>query len=153
MGSRHRGNRCNGYGQTSVARRHCITHHRRFFAAGSYLRSRTRQDFHPARPSGNRKIANDYQYHRQRALQRKTSLICSGKDGCPLRCAKQIGSYRPSSILSGNSFQQNKEIRRYLATERNYGNYQADTSRRIQKGSGTPAEFTGGIESIYRSPA
>ena len=153
MGSRHRGNRCNGYGQTSVARRHCITHHRRFFATGSHLRSRTRQDFHPARASGNRKIANDYQYYRQRALQRKTCFICSGKDGRPLRCAKQIGSYRPGSVLSGNSFQQDKEIRRYLATERNHGNYQADTSRRIQKGSGTPAEFTVGIESIYRSPA
>ena len=50
-------------------------------------------------------------------------------------------------------FQQDKEIRRYLSTKRNHGNYQADTSRRIQKGSGTPAEFTGGIESIYRSPA
>ena len=153
MGSRHRGNRCNGYGQTSVARRHCITHHRRFFATGSHLRSRTRQDFHPARASGNRKIANDYQYYRQRTLQRKTCFICSGKDGCPLRCAKQIGSYRPGSVLSGNSFQQDKEIRRYLSTKRNHGNYQADTSRRIQKGSGTPAEFTGGIESIYRSPA
>lgn len=103
--------------------------------------------------SGNRKIANDYQYYRQRALQRKTCFICSGKDGSPLRCAKQIGSYRAGSVLSGNSFQQDKEIRRYLSTKRNHGNYQADTSRRIQKGSGTPAEFTSGIESIYRSPA
>ena len=55
--------------------------------------------------------------------------------------AKQIGSYRAGSVLSGNSFQQNKEIRRYFTTERNNGNYQADASRRIQKGSGTFAEL------------
>ena len=83
----------------------------------------------------------------------KRVLFVAEKMAAPLRCAKQAGSYWTGSVLSGNSFQQDKEIRRYLATERNYGNYQADTSRRIQKGSGTPAEFTGGIESIYRSPA
>ena len=39
----------------------------------------------------------------------KRVFICSGKDGCPLRCAKQIGSYRAGSVLSGNSFQQTKK--------------------------------------------
>ncbi len=53
------------------------------------------------------------------------------KNGCPLRCSKPTGGYRFGSVLFGNSFQQNKEIRCYLTTERNNGNYQADTSRRI----------------------
>ncbi len=79
----HRGNRCNGYGQTGVARRHCITHHRRFFATGSYLRSRTRQDFHPARPPGTGKSQTITNIIANALYKGKRVLFVAGKRWLP----------------------------------------------------------------------
>ena len=56
----------------------------------------------------------------------KTCLIRCGKNGCPLRCSKPTGGYRFGSVLFGNSFQQNKEIRCYLTTERKQRKLSAD---------------------------
>ena len=59
---------CRLHGQAVISGRYCAAHHCRFISAGSDLWSGARQDFYPARPSGNRKVPNDNEYHRQRTL-------------------------------------------------------------------------------------
>ena len=59
---------CLLYGQTVISGRYRAAHHCRFISAGSDLCGGARQDFYPARPSGNRKIPNDNKHYRQRAL-------------------------------------------------------------------------------------
>ena len=154
MGSRHGGDGCHRLWTDKLSPgRHCIAHHRRFVSAGSNLRGRTRQDFYPARPSGNRKVPDDHQHHRQRALQRETRIVCSRKDGSPLRCPKQAGSHRTCPVLSGNSLQQDEEVRRYLATE---SNYVKSSGKRAPEEFGKEAErlltVTGGTQSSISKP-
>ena len=80
----------------------------------------------------------------------KRVLFVAEKNGCPLRCSKptrQLIGLAPFCLeIHSNKTKKSAVISQLKETTENY---QADTSRRIQKGSGAFAEFAGRTESVY----